>query len=158
MFCSNCGNELRQNLKYCNRCGAINTSELEKTANVSESGKTVRMLSVAVAWIGIAGIITIAILIGKLLEQGDIKPPAFMLVVVFCALIFGIIFLLMRQISALSSKSFFPVAKDTVTQMRDSLPHTGNTAQLEAPREPIGSVTDRTTRIFEENFAERTKN
>ena len=139
-------------------CGAISTPELEKTANASESGKSVRMLSVAVAWIGIVGIITIAILIGKLLEQGDIKPPAFMLVVVFCALIFGIIFLLMRQISVLSSKSFFPVAKDAVMQMRESLPHSGNTAQLEAPREPIGSVTDHTTRIFEENLAERTRN
>ena len=159
MYCSNCGNALRQGLKYCNRCGAITTVELEKTATSSDSSKIVQTLSGAVGAIGVVGVIAVAVLISRLLRLDDIKPPAFLLVLVFSVMIFGIICLLIRQISKLSGRSSnFSASKDGGLQGRESLPHTGNTAQLEAPREPISSVTDHTTRLFEESFAEKSKN
>ncbi|MDQ4123936.1 MAG: zinc ribbon domain-containing protein [Acidobacteriota bacterium] len=158
MFCSNCGNELRQGLKYCNRCGAITTAELEKTVASPGSSKIVETLAAATGGIGAIGMIALAVLISRLLRLDDIKPPAFLLVLVFSLMLFGIICLLIRQISKLSSRSYLYTSRDIGMQERGSLPHTGNTAQLEPPRVPIGSVTDHTTRIFEENFAEKTKN
>jgi hypothetical protein len=149
---------MRQGLKYCNRCGALNVAEMEKTAASSEAGKVVQVLSGAVGAVGVVGIIAIAVLILRLLKQENIAPPAFMLIVVFGAMIFGIVALLIRQISTLSSKSFLFAGKENAASSPGNFVHPGNTAQLEAPREPIGSVTDHTTRIFEENFAERTKN
>lgn len=158
MFCSNCGNELRQGLKYCNRCGAITTAEMEKTVISSESGKIVQVLSGAVGAIGVVGIIAVAAIIIRLLRMDDIKPGAFFLVLVFSIMILTIIALLIRQISNLSNKHFLSAARDSFMHQQQSLPHTGNTAQLEAPRQPIGSVTDHTTRIFEEKLAEKFKN
>ncbi len=158
MYCSNCGNGLRQGLKYCNRCGAITTTELEKTVTSSESSKTAQTLAGAIGGIGVFGIIAVAVLIGRLLRKDNIEPPAFLLVMVLSLMIFAIICLLVRQISKLSGRSYFYAARDGGMQGRESLPHTGNTAQLEPPREPIGSVTDHTTRIFEEKLAEKFRN
>ena len=159
MYCSNCGNALRQGLKYCNRCGAITTFELEKTVTSSGSGKIVETLAAATGGIGVVGIIAVAVLISRLLRLDDIKPPAFLLVLVFSLMIFGIICLLIRQISKLTGRSSnFSASNDGGMHGRESLPQTGNTAQLEARREPVGSVTDHTTRLFEESFAEKSKN
>jgi hypothetical protein len=157
MFCSNCGNELRQNLKYCNRCGAITAAELEKTVASSESGKTVQALSIVIGWVGVAGIVALAILIGNLLRKDHIEFSAFMLVVVFSIMIFAVVYLIVRQISLLSGKGFLPAAKEGVLQARQNLPRTENAPQLEQPKVPVGSVTDHTTRIFEETFAEKPK-
>lgn len=158
MFCSNCGNELRQGLKYCNRCGAINPTELEKTISPSDVSKIIGILSSSIGAVGVFGIIALTVLIIKLLNKEHIEPPAFLLVLVLGAVIFGVIFLLIRQISVMSNKSFWSAQKEGAGARHESLPHTGNTAQLEPPRQPIGSVTDHTTRIFEENLAEKTKN
>lgn len=159
MFCSNCGNELSQNLKYCNRCGAITTTELEKTVTSSESGKTVQALSIVIGWVGVAGIVALAILIGNLLRKDHIEASAFMLVVVFSIVIFAVIFLIVRQISALSGKKLLPSEKESEMQKaRKNLPRTGNTARLEPFKEPVASVTEHTTRIFDETQAQKTKN
>jgi hypothetical protein len=150
---------LRQGLKYCNRCGAITTVELEKTVASSGSNKIVETLAAATGGIGAVGMIALAVLISRLLRLDDIKPPAFLLVLIFSLMLFAIICLLIRQISKLSGRSSnFSAFNDGGTQGRQSLPHTGNTAQLEPPREPISSVTDHTTHLFEESFAEKSKN
>src|SRR4028119_1577241 len=121
MFCSTCGNELRQNLKYCNRCGVITANELEKTVASSESGKTVQALSIVIGWVGVAGIVALAILIGNLLRKDNIEFSAFMLVVVFSIMIFAVVYLIVRQISILSGKNFLPAAKESVSQARQNL-------------------------------------
>lgn len=148
---------MRQGLKYCNRCGANTTADVVKPADVAESSKLALTLSIVGGWIGVVGIIALALLIGDLLRKDFIAPPAFLLIVVFALLIFGIEFLLVRQISNLSGKNAARLrANQTFT--RENLKPAGNIAQLESHREPIGSVTEHTTRTFGEAFAERREN
>ena len=81
-----------------------------------------------------------------------------MLVLIFTAVVLGIVFLLIRQISNLSGKSAPRINADSELFSREALPRTGNTAQLEPFREPVGSVTEHTTRTFDEVFADKSKN
>ena len=159
MFCSNCGNELRQGLKYCNRCGAVTNTESEKPVVIAESNKLALTLSIVGGWIGVVGIIALALLIGDLLRKDFIAPTALMLMVIFAALIFGIEFLLIRQISNLSPKNApQPRANENETPAHENPGRVGNAARLESYREPVGSVTEHTTRTFGEAFAEKPKN
>jgi hypothetical protein len=150
MFCSNCGNQLREGLKYCNRCGVRSTGELEKIGAAMESNKLAQTLSIATGWIGFGGLVALAIMIGNLLRLENISPRAVFLVVIFGAIVFGLVFLLLRQISALSNKIPFQVLPGSQT-VQEAFPSKSETVRLEAPREPVLSVTENTTRTLENN-------
>lgn len=158
MFCSNCGNELRQGLKYCNRCGVIIAAEMERSSVSSTKGNAAQVLSGAVGGIGVFGIIGLGILIGRILRLDDIKPPHVFLVILFAVFIFAVIFLLVRQISKLTDKIHLLGANETEPFTRASFQRAGNTAQLESFREPIGSVTEHTTRTFDEALLKKSEN
>lgn len=158
MFCLNCGNELRQGLKYCNRCGAVISAEIEKSFSAIAENKTAQALSIAIGWIGVAGILALAFLINKLLQRDGISAPHGILVLIFAVLIFGIIFVVARQISILYGKKLFPFRTDSENSSRDSLPRADNTLRLEQFREPAASVTEHTTRAFDEAFVKKSEN
>jgi hypothetical protein len=106
MYCQNCGNELRQNLAFCNYCGGRVSLEVEKYQSADLPAKkadAIRNLSVAIGFVGVSGILAIALLIFQLIRRGDISPPAFLLVTILSVLILSIVFLLVNQISRLSS-------------------------------------------------------
>ena len=150
MYCQNCGNELRQNLAFCNHCGGRVSLELEKyqTADLpAKKADVIRNLSVAVGFVGVGGIIAIALLIFQLIRRDDISPPAFFLVTILGVFVFGIVFLLVNQISRLSSATILNnfAEKDHP----ESLPDKQNN-QLPSyfPSVP-NSVTEYTTRNLE---------
>lgn len=101
---------MRQNLAFCNRCGARVSTELEKSRSAELTNKNadiVQNLSMAVGFVGLGGIIAIAILIFQIIRQSDISYPAVVLVMTLTVLVFSIVFLLTTQISRLSSASIF---------------------------------------------------
>jgi uncharacterized membrane protein YvbJ len=155
MFCQNCGNELRQGLKYCNRCGGRVNDEVEKHAG-NESNSIVQSLAIAIGWIGVAGIVALAILIGNVLRRDPIPGKAIILLFLLSALVFGIIFLIVQQISSLTGKSVRSQFND-FRQVPESLPK-AEPVRLDAPREPVTSVTENTTRNFAEAFVKKANN
>lgn len=158
MFCSNCGNELRQGLKYCNRCGVITTAELEKSSVSSKKSNAAQGLSNAVGAIGVFGIIALAILIGRILRRDEITPPHAILVIIFAVFLFAVICVIVRQISKMTNKSNIQNANEAEAFARPSFRQAGNTHQLEPFREPIGSVTEHTTRTFDEVLLKKSEN
>lgn len=105
MYCQNCGNELRQNLAFCNRCGARVNLDIERFQDADlpiKKAAIVRNLSIAIGLIGVSGIMAVAGLIYELIKRNDIPPRAFLLIMIFSALIFGIVFLITSQISRFS--------------------------------------------------------
>jgi hypothetical protein len=161
MFCSNCGNELHESLRYCNRCGArtAQTDALEKQAAALpvEQNKLAQRLSNALGMIGFVGLIAFAVMITNLIRRDEIHPAAFLLVLAFGAVVLAVIFIITRQISILSGKGFGRSAHKNETQKPQVLPRADNTSQLPPFREPIGSVTEHTTRTFSETLAKKTK-
>ncbi|MEP6922962.1 MAG: zinc ribbon domain-containing protein [Pyrinomonadaceae bacterium] len=150
MYCQNCGSELRQNLVFCNRCGGRVNLELEKFQSVDLPAKkavAIRNISIVVGFIGVGGIIAIAVLILQLVRRGEISPPAFFLVMILGALVFGIVFLLINQISRLSSAT--TLNKFSQMEHPESLFEKQNN-QLPPHFQPVpNSVTEYTTRNLE---------
>lgn len=154
MFCSNCGNQIAEGLKYCNRCGARLVSELEKAdiADLAQTSVLAQNLSKSIGIIGAVGIIALAFLIGNLIRRDEIHPSLVVLVLIFSAVLFGIISLLVRQMSRVSAISRqTPVSN---FKMRESLPK-ADTGRLISYNEPAQSVTENTTRNFDSIFVKR---
>lgn len=146
MFCQHCGNEVRQGLNYCNRCGGRVYAELAKV--VSKGDELAQTLSYAAGFIGFAGIVALAILIGNLLRRGEIPPPAVLLIIIFCATVLGVVFSLVRQVSKLHLK-FTPEVQPSLAK-GDSTPLLENkTSELDYINASVSSVTEHTTRLFE---------
>ena len=158
MFCSNCGNELREGLKYCNRCGVQTNAELEKLEASSGSKKVAQGLTIATGWVGFGGVVGLAILIGNLLRREFIPREAVVIVLIFAALVFGIVFLLIRLISNLTNQASpqnLPTQKFQNEEPESYLPPP-QTARLNSPIfQPASSVTENTTRDFEQIYAEK---
>jgi hypothetical protein len=110
-----------------------------------------------VGWIGVAGIVALAILIAKILNRDDITTPHAILVMIFAAMVFAVVFAVVRQISKLSGKHP-PIVKEVELFSRESLPHAGSVPQLDPFRQPASSVTEHTTRTFDEAFVKKAEN
>lgn len=138
MFCSSCGKQIDDSLKFCNGCG---------TRIKNNEDSPLNSLIVALIVIGTAGL---GILVGLSAVLLD-KIPAFEAVLVFgviyLAVWFGVCFMIMRQITKLIDADL----------ARRRLPETENrfselpprsTNPLDEFREPA-SVTDQTTRTLD---------
>jgi hypothetical protein len=100
------------------------------------------------------GLIILAWLVVALLERSSRPEPVFVFAVVYLLALFGICFLIMRQVSKvidaeLGGRELPPRAPAQNLQMPRR-----STAQLEEAREPA-SVTDHTTRTLAEVLIER---
>jgi len=148
MYCSTCGTLINTELNYCNRCGA----RVDKLAVSENKSEALEYLSMATGFVGLGGLGLTVGLIAILLEYNLIPQVVVMLSVAFLATVFGISFLMVRQISQMSNASQ-PSKKDSFENPQLSSP---NTAQLEEPRQPARSVTENTTRTLEEELVKRT--
>ena len=146
MYCPSCGTELIQELSYCNRCGAnlkstLNQSALPPTKFVGAAWA----ISVAIVLITLGGFGMIFALVMALIARGISLSAGGMVLVFFSLLvILAIAWLLVRQLSRLVS---MPKLSGDVTQPQEP--------QISAPREPVSSVTEHTTRTFEPLYKER---
>lgn len=154
MFCSTCGNELRENLKYCSRCGMRAATELEKIENSNGSKNIAQALTIATGWIGVSGVIALAILIGNLLRRDIIPDGAIALVLIFTTLVFGLLFLMLRQIayfSGFKTSHYSPIQNQALGVNSKLTPK--HTAKLDSARQEFVpmSVIEHTTQTLETN-------
>ena len=141
MYCSNCGTPRTQGLSYCNRCGA----DLRERVDSTNTGAITAFLS-AITLLGIAGC-AIMIMGALMLRKGaNLSQELIAIFMLFTFLIVSITeILLLRNLSKLSAsaerKNFFPAPPLTPPELR--LP------QGTPLGEPVGSVTENTTRTLE---------
>jgi hypothetical protein len=140
MYCSTCGTLINIDLNYCNRCGA----RVDKPATVENSSPT-GYLSMAAGFVGLGGLGLTVGLIAMLLKNGVVIEAVVMLALAFLATIFGMTFLMIRQVSQMSNTSLPKKEKVFETPQLNQ----PSTAQLEEPRQPARSVTENTTRTLE---------
>jgi ABC-type transport system involved in multi-copper enzyme maturation permease subunit len=144
MYCATCGSLLNQELNYCNRCGA----RVDKLAVSENKSEALEYLSMATGFVGLGGLGLTVGLIAILLNFSVQSEVVVMLALAFLATIFGISFLMIRQISQMTN-AIQPSQKNV---FKNSQLNSPNTAQLEEPRIPVASVTENTTRTLEKEL------
>jgi predicted nucleic acid-binding Zn ribbon protein len=144
MHCVSCGNQILPELNYCNRCGA-------RTGNEGPKDKPINPLSyliTALCIIGGGGLLLLVGLIAILLDEHADPKAVVIISALYLLALFGINFMIIRQISRLITAQIGP-GKD-MSEKRSYELHAHHTNQLEAPRQPVSSVTDHTTRTLDE--------
>ena len=141
MYCANCGTPRTQGLSYCNRCGADLRERPEATNNRAIAAFLSAITIIGVGGLGVMLAGALVLRRGALLSQELIG--VFML---FTFLIVSITeVMLFRNLSKLSGskerKDYFPAPSPTQHDLR--LP------QGTPLGEPVGSVTENTTRTLE---------
>ena len=145
MYCSTCGSLIKAELNYCNRCGA----RVDKmTTNVKSSSSAIGVLSAATGVVGIGGLGLTVGLIALLLTFAVKSEVVAMLTLAFLSTIFGIIVLMLRQITQMNGNAQI-AAENTFETPKLNAP---DTAQLAEPRQPMMSVTENTTRTLEKEL------
>ena len=145
MFCSTCGNSVNENLNYCNTCGAkIGKNGLETSNSSSHS------LSVAVGFIGVAGLFGF-IMVLKMLLENHVDPTVMVIILVsYLVTLFLLCAVLVGHIWKHSGDFKVNINQTPEDYSAPKQFRTVNTNQLEEAREPfIGSVTDNTTRTLD---------
>lgn len=145
MYCPSCGNEITVELKYCNRCGA----NLSWPAPINQTPAPPVKLTLPSIILGLTIVIGLGIIFGgatSFAERG-VHPFAIVWIVLFStALLFGCVGLMIRFWTKLLSlqREMAPMQPPRSTfGERPPVQH------LPPPRmEPVGSVTENTTRTF----------
>ena len=140
MYCANCGTPRTQGLSYCNRCGA------DLRERVESNTKAITAFVSAMTLLGVSGMAVM--LAGALLlrKGANLSQELIGVFMLFTFLIVSITeIMLFRNLSKLSGsterKKPFPAPLPTQHDLR--LP------QGTPLGEPVGSVTENTTRTFE---------
>jgi hypothetical protein len=149
MFCSKCGFQANQSLNYCNNCGARMLKE-------TEEGKILPLnaLITALALVALGGLGMLVGLISMLLFNGMTHEAIAIISICYLATLFAICFSMTRLISKLIES---PTVKKTEKSESSQTPQLSmpTNPQLKEYQQPIGSVTDQTTRTFDEAFVKR---
>lgn len=147
MYCASCGNQISAELKYCNRCGA----KTGKEGSEDSEGKPINPLSyliTALCIIGGGGLVLLVGLIAILLDKNvDWRGVAAITTFYLLALVITNAMILW-QISKMVNHQI--KTKEGPQEPRPFELHAHNTNQLGAPRQPVTSVTEHTTRTLEE--------
>ncbi len=139
MFCSSCGKQIDNALKFCNGCGERIKKE--------EGDSPLSSLIVALIIIGTAGLAILVGLTAVLLDKIPTFEAVLIFAVIYLGVLFGICFMIMRQITKLIdadlSRRRFPETEGRVAELPPR-----STNPLDEFREPA-SVTDQTTRTLD---------
>ena len=143
MCCERCGKQIDESLNYCNACGA----QLRREPAPSQRS-LVAFLAASLSSTVIVGLIVLAWLLVTLLDRVNRTEPVFVFAMVYLLVLFGICFLIMRQVSKvidadLRTRELPPRVPSQLVQLPPR-----STNQLEEFREP-DSVTDHTTRTLD---------
>jgi hypothetical protein len=146
MYCPTCGNEISVDLKYCNRCGA----NLMLPATTAPTMMAPVRLTVPSIMLGLTILGGLAIIFGSATEfvRRDLHPAAIVWMVLFSsATLFGCIGLMIRFFTKLLTlqREIAPPIQQRPPAFTERQPQ----QHLPPPRmEPVGSVTENTTRTF----------
>jgi hypothetical protein len=140
MYCSSCGAPITQGLSFCNRCGA-NLKDRSGSQNMGP-------ISAFLTAIVILGVVGLGIMLGGSLVLRKEAGFPFELVAIFMSFVLLIVgtieFMLIRQLSrltgAIDDRRYFLPAQP----LNELSP-----ASVNNPGQPVGSVTDNTTRTLE---------
>jgi hypothetical protein len=147
MYCPNCGKTVSKKLKYCNGCG----ERLSKAVEIDKDSTPGKMLDNILTTIFLVVMFGLGILVGLvavLLGNGVRIESVAVIVVAYLAAVFGICFMLLKQVPKLIDARLRAIDRaDEPAERRHLSPIT--TAQLEEYREPAMSVTDHTTRTLD---------
>jgi hypothetical protein len=144
MYCSSCGAAVPPGLSYCNRCGA----DLHPNEKVSKrSGPSPNFLIGGIVAVTIFGLFLIIVLMDAMatvLHSPDGLINGFAGVAFLSILLVDALFawLLLR-----SKKS--PREKTDIIQLKEAIRAELQAAQTSGLAQPVGSVTDHTTRTLE---------
>jgi hypothetical protein len=154
MYCPSCGTELTPELSYCNRCGA-NLKPISNQPGVSPAKLTgaAWAISMAVALVTLGGFGMIFGLVMALITRGLSLSAEGMVLIFFSSLIIlAIDWLLVRQLFRVLN---VPQLSSDATQAKKPTLTEQAVRQIDAPRQPVSSVTEHTTRTFEPIHRER---
>src|SRR5689334_24282424 len=150
MYCPSCGVEAAQGLRYCKQCGA----NLTLTSEMMAPGKF--PMALTVLFLLIIGIISIVGIVGPMAMASDLSnrgtPPGnFLPVMILGPLIaLGIDGLLIWLLLRLVKIYHQPGAMYQSPPAHQAMPRAFTPPQLSAPPANIGSVTEHTTRNFDQ--------
>jgi predicted nucleic acid-binding Zn ribbon protein len=147
MYCERCGKQIDDALNFCNACGA----QLKKEK--SEQQSVLNTLITALIVVCTAGLGVLVGLMAILLDKLPYPEPAFVFAFCYLATLFGIAFMIMRQISKLIDAKLIGKDNSDSPRVRREEPLVQlppkTTNQLEDFREPA-SVIENTTRTLDE--------
>ena len=149
MYCPSCGAESIQGLRYCKQCGASLNPTSEMTPGKFPMGLTVTFLI-------IIGIISIVGIVGPFALAADpsmrgAPPGSFLPLMLLGPLVaLGIDALLVWLLLRLVKLYHQPGAISHAQPARPLVPKEFTPPQLSAPPASIGSVTEHTTRNFDD--------
>ena len=156
MYCSTCGQQIADHLNYCNSCGA----RLEKYVPVVGPNTAPPQMAKGLSVVLMMGFIGFVAVLKIVLDNGRLDMPA-------------TVFILVGYLTALTliARMYFGYMWKSSGPGRDRTKHHGpskeeyvppvsfratNTNQLQdRPPQPVGSVTDSTTRTLDEVLVER---
>jgi hypothetical protein len=154
MYCSTCGNKIADNLNYCNSCG----SRIEKNPLVISNASKPELAKTLGAVL-VTGIIGFVVILKFLIDNPRLDASA--VVIILVAYLAAL-----TLISAICIGHMWKTAGDIRVHpkeepesdrySRPSAFRTTNTNQLAEPaNQPIGSVTENTTRTLDEVLVDR---
>ena len=145
MYCPTCGNEITVELKYCNRCGA----NLILPTTMAPVALAPVKLTVPSIVLGITILGGLGVIFGSATEfaRQGLHPAAIVWMVLFSsATLFGCTGLLIRFLTKMMTfqREIAPLQQQPRPAFTDrpTMPH------LPPRMEPVGSVTENTTRTF----------
>ena len=144
MYCSGCGSAMVQGMKFCNRCGTKIIDASEQTKAVVKTDKVIDHLATVICFVAIFGFIATFLIVENLVKSNANLGAIATFMLMLLATIFGISWLLVRQIAGvLDFNRQLKLSEESRSMLvRDTQPQ-----QLEAPQQMI-SVTEETTRNF----------
>ena len=161
MYCPSCGNEVSEGLKYCNRCGATLGVGRDAAPAAGLSGPA-WAISLTMALVTLGGLAMLFVIGLVLINRGaDLTPSGGIMMLAFLAVITAVDVMLARQLSRVidvyRAGVVEPAARrpPQTAERRQSELDERQPARLDAPREPLMSVTDQTTRTLEHVPRER---
>src|SRR6187402_3488894 len=98
MFCSACGSEVAEGLRFCNRCGANLAAERQVPPRLLV---IITILSLVVAVVTIVGLLFLLILGTEMMGRRDSTAETYIFMIVLFLTVLGVDALLVRQISRL---------------------------------------------------------
>lgn len=149
MYCSNCGSQIKPELKYCSRCGTrVSKGAEDAQKSIAEN------LSAALGYIGGFGLVGY-IFVALVLVKNNVPVNALIAISLFyLAAIFGICYFILQQTANFTEKSAARNSDFHHNFQTDQL-GAANTAQLEEPIQTLLSVTENTTKTLDEVLLKR---
>lgn len=146
MYCSNCGNAVTSDLKFCKNCGDRLAKEEDKDGT---PGKMLDNILTTLFLVVMFGLGILVGLVAVLLDKNIQTQVVVLIVIAYLGAIFGICYTLLSQVPKLIDAKLKRSSTVTETTSEPQYLRPAATAQLGEYNEPA-SVTEHTTRTLEE--------